>query len=221
VRRGAAAICALGLLWLGGCAGFGQMLPPHCPVELVASEDLPADLWLRAKVRFAINDESVAVEAVARSGPDGLALAGIAPYGASLFALRQSGRDVSVESAATREQRYLAYFTLDALDRAYWIEAPAGGVDASWTRAGERVSDTTRDGVRRRVFSRSDADPPGHGDRPDAVTIEYPREAGGSLRIHNPWCGYEAIIVSIDAAGPRSESRSGDPGQDPGRDPGE
>jgi len=187
-------------LWLTGCAGFGELMPPHCPVELVASEALPADLWLRAKMRFEIDEQSVALEAVARARPDGLALVGIAPYGATVFALRQRGDDVDVESAATRDQRYLAHFALDALHRIYWIEAPEAGRDSTWTRADEQISETRENGVRRRVFTRGRAGGAGARSRPDGVTIEYPGEAGGGIRIENPWCGYEAVVVTVDAA---------------------
>lgn len=207
-RRFAALFAGLLMLGgLGGCAGFGAWLPPHCPVELVASDTLPADLWLRAKLRFAIDEESVALEAIAQNGPDGLALVGIAPYGASLFALEQRGRDVHIESAATREHRYLAHFTLDALHRIYWIPAPEGGgaetgknAGGSWAWGDERVAEESLAGTRRRTFTR------GH----ETVTIEYPGPTGnGGIRIENPWCGYSAVVVTLDAAPPPPRDRAG------------
>jgi hypothetical protein len=200
--------CAAALAgWLlSGCAGSGLVLPPHCPVELVSSEALPPGLLLRAKLRFSIDDESVALEAVAESSQQGLALVGIAPYGASLFALRQRGQDVSLESAASRKHRYLAYFTLDALHRIYWIEPPGGqGLAAPerWSWGAEvvshRAAQDAAGGARRRVFAR------GH----EAVAIEYPGAAGGGIHIENPWCGYRAVVVTLDA-GPDGEPLDAD-----------
>jgi hypothetical protein len=193
---------------LGGCASFGELMPPHCPVELVASDALPTDLWLRAKMRFEIDEQSVALEAVARARPDGLAVVGIAPYGATVFGLRQRGDDIVVETAATRDQRYLAHFTLDALHRIYWIEAPEGAGDSTWARAGEQISETRENGARRRTFTRGKAADTPTGGRPDGVTIEYPGKAGDGIHISNPWCGYEAVVVTVDAA-PRPPASAG------------
>jgi hypothetical protein len=40
------------------------------------------------------------------------------------------------------------------------------------------------------------------------VTIDYPEPsgsaAGARVELHNPWCGYEAVIVTLESAVPGS-----------------
>jgi hypothetical protein len=184
------------------CATPGA--PSHhasCPVTPVATADLAPGLRLRARMSFTALDREVHLEAVARATSDELVVVGFAPYGVRLFAVRQHGRELSVEAPSSRELGSVALWVVDALHRIYWIDPPfARGSDAaaSWDREGERVTEWREGGRLRREFTRPGVDPASA-----RVSIDYPEAAdagaGPGVEIRNPWCGYEALVVSLEA----------------------
>jgi hypothetical protein len=190
---------------LAALAASGCLAPPWrpdagpCPVGVVATDDLPRDLRLRLRVRLNVGEQQLHFEAVAERNPGGIAVLGLAPYGIRLFALRQRGREVEVESPSRRLEK-IALWTLDALHRARWIEPSrrtAG--DGAWTREGERVSEWWQDG---RLVRREFAWEAGSGATP-VVSIDYAAADGDArvrgIRVRNPWCGYEARLIELDA----------------------
>jgi hypothetical protein len=150
-------------------------------------------------MRLDFGDQQLHFETVADRIPGGIAVVSLAPYGIRLFALRQRGREFEVESPS-RELDEIALWTLDALHRAQWIgPSPRGAGDGGWTREGERVSEWWRDG---RLVRREFAWEAGSGATP-VVSIDYAAADGDaparSIRVRNPWCGYEARLIELDA----------------------
>lgn len=183
-------------LLLSSCAGIGSWVrPPHCPVAPVATAEL-SDVELRAHMRFTIKSEEAHLEAIARSTQGELRIVGIASYGIRLFAIHQRGQEIRVEGALSPKFEQLALWTLDALHRSIWIQAPTNAGDSpvvSWQRENERVTESNEAGERHREFSRARASAP--------VRVHYSRPAAASrIEIQNPWCGYDAVIAIIDSA---------------------
>jgi hypothetical protein len=198
---GAATSCAASRSWWS---------PPACRFEPVSSDDLPGDLALRARSRFEVRGETVGVELVARTRPDGLVVLGLSGYGVRLFAVEQRGREMAID-ASTGEERALASFAMDALHRAFWIRPPAEAgspeqASQSWQWGGERVSQTrSRAGARRRYESELNSERNSERNS-EAVTIDYPQPATvgdeeaapqQAIVVRNPRCGYEAVIIPL------------------------
>lgn len=139
----------------------------------------------------------LSLEAVAQTDGHSLVVVALAPYGPSLFRLRQTGRELSVEGVASRELGPVPLWVADALHRIYWIRPPSGSPpesSASWEREGEVVRDQRRDGRLYREFSRS-----GAAADSEAVSVEYPAAGGPPvIEIHNPRCGYDATVVTLE-----------------------
>lgn len=188
-------------LLLSSCAGFTSWVrPPHCPVAPVSTAEL-SDVELRVRMRFTIKSEEAHLEAIARSTEGELWIVGIAAYGIRLFAIHQRGQEIQVEGATSSKFEHLALWTLDALHRSIWIQAPtntrAGSV-VSWQWENERVTESNVAGERHREFSRARASAP--------VRVHYSRPAAAlRIEIQNPWCGYEAVVAIIDSAGGPSD----------------
>ena len=177
-------------LLLVSCAGVGtRFRSPNCPVVPRFRSELSDDLDLRARMHFAVGDREVHLEVVARSSPEELVVVGIASYGARVFAAQQRGRTITVKDAATRKFEYLARWTMDALHRSVWIQAPADAGSGSvvrWSWENERVTESVQAGERRREFSRIGASAP--------VLIRYREQV---IEIQNPWCGYHAVFALV------------------------
>jgi len=196
-----AGTAALGLVL--SCAGLPAWLGgPGCPVVPVSSMDIPASTQLRARMRIGVGDRVLGLEVIARKGPEELVVAGLAPHGTRLFALRQRGRDIEIDGTSSRQMKYLSLWVMDALHRGLWIEPAAGSrreEGASWTWEGEHVVEVRRDGHWRREFRST-----GNATNVAPVAIEYRDEpdVGGEsgFEIRNAWCGYEAVIVLLDEA---------------------
>lgn len=181
-------------LLLSSCAGIGSWVrPPHCPVAPVPTAEL-SDVELRAHMRFTTKSEEAHFEAIARSTQGELRIVGIASYGIRLFAIHQRGQEIRVEGALSPKFEQLALWTLDALHRSIWIQAPTNAGDSpvvSWQRENERVTESNEVADHHREFSR---------DRASArVRVRYSTPAAASrIEIQNPWCGYEAAFVILD-----------------------
>ncbi len=183
-------------LLLSSCAGIGSWVrPPHCPVAPVPTAEL-SDFELRVRMRFTIKSEEAHLEAIARSKQGELWIVGIAAYGIRLFARHQRGQEIQVEKATSPKFEHLALWTLDALHRSIWIQAPTNaeaGRVVSWQRENERVTESNKAGERHREFFRVRASAP--------VRVHYTRSATASrIEIQNPWCGYEAVVAIVDSA---------------------
>jgi hypothetical protein len=208
IRRPGLAIVWLTLLALNGCSSpAGWLAKSGCFVVPASTFDLPADLVLRARMKLTAGDQSVRLETVAQSVDDGLVVVGISNYGVRLFAVEQSGRELSIETVDSRNLEVIARWVMDALHRIYWIQPPAGDAGGSrreWSWAEETVIESRTPSGRRREFVR------GSGDSASArVTIDYPDEAGSGVEIRNPACGYEARVIALDTA---MAAQVGDPG---------
>ena len=181
-------------LLLVSCAGVGTRFdPPNCPVVPSSRSDLPDDLDLRARMNFKIDDRDVHLDVLARSSPGELVVVGIASYGVRVFAAQQRGRRIAVSDAATREFEHLARWTMDALHRSVWIQAPpdAGwGPVVRWSWENENVTESVQAGEARREFSRIGASTP--------VLVQYREHV---IEIRNPWCGYHAVFAVVDDVG--------------------
>ena len=184
-------------LLVSSCAEIGSWVrPPHCPVAPVPTAEL-SDVELRAHMRFTIKSEEAHLEAIARSTQGELRIVGIAAYGIRLFAIQQRGQEIQVEGATSAKFEHLALWTLDALHRSIWIQAPTNtraGPVVSWQRENERVTESNEAGERHREFSRARAAAP--------VRVRYTTPAVASrIEIQNPWCGYESVIAILESAG--------------------
>lgn len=186
-----------------GCANLGPGLRgTPCPVAWVPSESIdPAAAALRARMELRIGDEEIHLEVITENRPEELVVVALARFGVRLFAIRQRGVEVLVEGASTDELDRVAIWTMDALHRVYWIEAPQDSSEIQWHRAGEEIRETRAKGLRHREFSLSGID-----DSTRRVTIDYARSTAasdahsGGVTIRNPWCGYEAAIAPIGGA---------------------
>jgi hypothetical protein len=166
-----------------------------CLVMPVSVQALPVDTFVRARMRVVVEDREIPLEVIARSQSEDLVIVGLAPYGLRLFELTQRGESLSVESAVSSEMHRLALFVADALHRVHWIRPR--GPSAVWLRSGERINDTRAKGERHREFEREHG-PPGSA----PVTIRYAAAYGPGaqkIEIDNPWCGYRAVVVILDA----------------------
>jgi len=178
-------------LLLVSCGGVGtRFRPPNCPVVPLSRSELPDDLGLRARMHFTIDDRDVHLDVVARSLPEELVVVGITSYGVRVFAAQQRGRRIAVKDAAAREFEYLARWTMDALHRSVWIQAPpdaGSGPIVRWSWENERVTESVQAGERSREFSRSGASAP--------VLVRYREQV---IEIRNPWCGYHAVFALVN-----------------------
>ena len=200
---------AMALAWVGCTGLLARLDPVRCGVVPVSSIDLPDDLRLRVRARFAVGDRAIGMELIARATSGELVVIGAAPHGARLFAVQQRGTEYTVDAMGSRELRAVAYWVMDALHRGYWIRAPGRPTDgraSRWKRAGEIVEESWRGASRHREFgdSRSKIDPARSDVDPARVTIDY-FEDGTRVEIRNPWCGYEAVLVNL---GSRAETVS-------------
>jgi hypothetical protein len=147
-------------------------------------------------MRFTIKKEEAELEVIARSTQGELWIVGIAAYGIRLFAIHQRGQEIRVEGASSPKLEHLALWTLDALHRSIWIQAPINaeaGPVVSWQRENERVTESIEAGERHREFSRARASA--------QVRVHYSRPTTASrIEIQNPWCGYETVIAIVDSA---------------------
>ena len=184
------------------CAGLGGA-PGRagCPVVPVPAAGLPGSFPQHFRIRFSAGGRSLHLDALVDRTDRELVVAGFAPYGPRLFAVRQDDEATEVESALRRELAPMALWVVDALHRVYWIERPApaaGDGPVRWDRENERVSDWQRDGILfRREFAAR-----GSSLADAAVAIDYPAQgsaaAGDAVGIRNAWCGYEAVIVALE-----------------------
>lgn len=184
------------------CAGLGSAPGRRgCPVVPVPAAGVPGSFPQHFRIRFSAGGRSLHLDALVDRTDRELVVAGFAPYGPRLFAVRQGAGGTEVESALRRELAPMALWLVDALHRVYWIERPApaaGDGPVRWDRENERVSDWQRDGVPvRREFAAR-----GSGFADAAVAIDYPAQgsaaAGHAVGIRSAWCGYEAIIVALE-----------------------
>lgn len=209
-----------------GCAGIPFRSDRGvCPVVPEATGDLPEGLLLRSRVHLVGQGKDLRLEVVAQATPEELVVVGLMPFGMRLFTVRQWDRELAVETLSDREFGRTALWVMDALHRIYWIEPPqasAHGDVRSWEREGERVSDRLGAGLlRRREFAGAGADPAAA-----RVSIDYPDPGGGAvaagtgtgagISIDNPWCGYEAVWITLEAApaGPASGHQDRGLGED-------
>ena len=200
-RRGRTGPLLTAFLLLSSCAGIDSWTP-ICPVRPVPTNRL-SDVELRARIHFTIKSEDAHLEAIARSTPEELWIVGITAYGSRLFAVQQRGHEIRVDGAPSRKFEHLALWTLDALHRSIWIQAPenaGAGPVVSWKRENEHVTEWVDAGEQHREFSHARASAP--------VRIHYatPAATAPRIEVHNPWCGYDAVIAIVDSAGtPSSE----------------
>lgn len=165
-------------------------------------------------MRLVFDHQELQLETIADRVSEGIVVVGLTPYGIRVFAVRQRGRETEVETPS-RALEKIGLWTLDALHRAYWIEPPLrAATDRSrWIREGERVSDWRQDGrLLRREFASTD-----RARAHTVVSIDYAAADGNAsesgTRIRNPWCGYEALLITPESseANPPATSAGLDP----------
>jgi hypothetical protein len=151
---------------------------------------------------FRARGEQVGLEAVAQETANELVVVGLSSYGIRLFAVRQRGRQLSIEGTSSPASRYLALWVMDLLHRAYWIQPPpgrGGGPAVRWTWGDEWVIESEEGGSVRREYGRL-----GDESAVAAVTIQYAEGSGAGpglgLEARNAWCGYEAVATALEAA---------------------
>jgi hypothetical protein len=136
-------------------------------VAPIPSNEISEGRDLRARMRVSAGRREIGLEVVARETGGDLVVVGFTPYGVRLFTVRQEGREVSVEAAASRDVGPLPFFVMDALHRLYFAGASSAPSDG--------------------------------------VSIEYPgvsraaESADAPVAIRNSRCGYEAVVVTLEA----------------------
>jgi Protein of unknown function (DUF3261) len=219
VARASMLLFAIGYVaLLPGCTNFGPGLSgTPCPVAWVPTESMdPTAAALRARMQLRIRDEEIHLELIAETRPEEVVVVALARFGVRLFAVHQRGSDVRVVGASTPDLEQVAIWVMDALHRAFWIEAPEGVETEIWNWAGEEVSQYRREAALRREFSLSGSKWSGSDAATSRVTIDYldpeldpepgPERGaesvsgGRTVSIRNPWCGYDAVIVPVRTA---------------------
>ena len=99
MRRAAALALALLAAAAPGCATLAMLrpLPRACPGALLAVEAMGPDFALRARYRVRSRGREEALTLVAEKREGRLVLVGLDPFGTSVFALVQEGREVRRE----------------------------------------------------------------------------------------------------------------------------
>ncbi len=193
----AIALSAALLTAAAGCASLrGLRSAAGCPVFAVPAALVPGPLPLHVRMRFRADDHEAVVDVVAARDGEDLRIIGLAPFGPRLFTLRQVGQGLEGSPSAPFGTFPPPSWVFDALQRSFWITAPAppaAGRGSRWEWAGERVSEVVEaDGKRRREFTRPDDD--------GAAVIEYPAptdQESDPIVMHNSWCGFEAKLLPI------------------------
>ncbi len=166
---------------------------------------------MRLRMRLDFDHHELHLEIIADRVSEGIVVVGLAPYGIRIFAVRQRGREAEVETPS-RALEKIGLWTLDALHRAYWIEPALRAVTlpSRWIREGERVSEWRQDGrLLRREFAATD-----RATAHTIVSIDYAAADGSAsepgTRIRNPWCGYEALLITPGSSDAKATATSGD-----------
>jgi len=127
-----------------------------------------------------------------------LVLVALTRFGAKAFSVVQEGRELQVESALGPATVVPPENVLRDVHRARFLTAGASAEtgEVETERDGETIRDTWRSGVLvRRVFSSADG----------IVDLEF--SAPHTVHIHNRRCGYEAILVDVEAAADSTDER--------------
>jgi len=166
-------------------------LGPHCPVELVPSDDIEPGFRISQHMRFTTPEGTIRVDILAEQREGRLEVEGRSALGTRAVKLVQDGRKVRIDDASGRFMGIHPYLILDALHRSLFIEAPG-------TWAGEQIAETEPSPGRRKrsFFAIEDGDITSLGVQ---ITFEKGDPALGTrptTRIENRWCGYEALILT-------------------------
>lgn len=170
----------------------------------VASHQLAGPQLLRARMQIEAGEHSLRLESVAEVSEQGVVMLGFTPYGVRLFAVHQRERELSTEGLAGSQLGQPALWTADLWHRVFWIQPPGEAQPdgpTQWNRKGELVTEWREGGrIRRREFARD-----GAGSDSEPVSIDYPDDSDAvgtaGIEIRNPWCGYEAVVVLLEARG--------------------
>ena len=196
-------LAALSLAFLAGCATL-RLIVYHparlasCPGIIAPTERIEGDFIWHMQIHLSSEDVDTGYGLVVQKKGEHLVLIGLTRFGAKAFSVVQEGLKLEVESALGPATVVPPENILRDLHRARFLAAGAplasGSVEAR--HDGETIRDTWRDGVlERRVFSAADGD----------VELEF--LAPGRVHIHNRRCGYEAILVDVEAAGDSTDER--------------
>jgi hypothetical protein len=201
------ALFMLACLAISGCAAIGIGGPSGpCPVALVPSEQIPEGLW-RGRLRMGKldqADDATGMDLIVQTRDGVLALVGLTPFGTRAFALVQRGETVEIDDLVGKRLGARPIWVLDALHRSRWIQPPGplrGDPPLRWQRGEESIEQETNASgpghIRR--FRPAGSEPGAHpsGASDSVVIVEYAGRASQSVRVINPWCGYEAHIETV------------------------
>ncbi|HEY5658638.1 MAG TPA: DUF3261 domain-containing protein [Myxococcota bacterium] len=170
-----------------------------CPGALRPVGEIPEDFRLEQRLRIRAPRASASLRIAVEKRGTRLVLIGLNELGAKLFTVVQTDGEVQVEALPAAVLPVAPLGVLRDLHRVRFLgagAAPDASGRAEGLYDGTRITETWRAGALvRRSFQR-EADPGG-----ERVIVEFNRPDAASparVRIENGWCGYTALIDTLD-----------------------
>lgn len=199
--RKAARAVAIGLVMLvsAGCAlprwmGLPSRLP-ECRGLLVPTGEIPGDFVLRQRLRVTSPQVDTGLDLAVQKREDELVVVGFTALGAKAFSITQRGAEVRVRDNLGRASAVPPINVLRDLHRVLFLSVRDEPFYANTTQAvrgGTRITEFWWQGrLTSRIFQRIDEKPAG------TLSVSFPDGSGGEARIHNAWCDYDAVLVTV------------------------
>ncbi len=199
--RNAARAAGVGwaMLVSAGCVlpqwmGFPPRVP-ECRGTLVPTAEIPGDFVLRQRLRVTSPEVDTGLDLAVQKREDELVVVGFTSLGAKAFSLTQRGTKVRVHDNLGRASSVPPINVLRDLHRVLFLSVRDEPFYANRTQAvrdGTRITEFWWQGrLTSRIFQRIDEKPPG------TLSVSLPDGSGGEARIHNAWCDYDAVLVTV------------------------
>jgi hypothetical protein len=182
-----------------GCALPQWMgFPPRvseCPGLLVPTAEIPGDFVLRQRLRVTSPEVDTGLDLAVQKHEDELVVVGFTALGAKAFSITQRGTKVRVRDNLGRASSVPPINVLRDLHRVLFLSVRDEPFYANTTQAvrdGTRITEFWWQGhLTSRIFQRMDEKPAG------TLSISFPDGGDGEARIHNVWCNYDAVLVTV------------------------
>ncbi len=198
-ERGALTGLVVAALLVSGC-GLTRLwnLPPRipdCPGFLVPTGEIPGDFVVSQRMRVTSGSVNAGLDLAVQKSGDELVVVGFTILGAKAFVLTQRGTRVEVRDLLGRASPLPPRNVLRDIHR---IEFAALQPEPFYESATQAIRDGTRitefwwEGrLTSRIFERVRGRPEG------VVSVEFPETPGGEIHLHNGWCDYDAVVVTV------------------------
>jgi hypothetical protein len=174
---------------------------PECRGVLVPTAEIPGEFVLRQRLRVTSPEVDTGLDLAVQKREDELVVVGFTALGAKAFSITQRGTDVRVDDKLGRASSVPPINVLRDLHRVLFLSVRDEPFYADTTQAvrdGTRITEFWwRGHLTSRIFQRMDEKPAG------TLSVSFPDGKDGEARIHNVWCGYDAVLVTV------SDSRKG------------